>query len=95
MRYFGKSCCGPRRGKHKTKTAHERLDGTVCLDPKGNDYYWEHWGLLDKSKYTAHTVEKQKWYEKHFPGLLIESVEGNDISIQIKDICQKKFGMVL
>jgi hypothetical protein len=75
-------------------------DGTMYLPDftvtfQGNDYYWEHWGLLDKSKYAAHTIEKQKWYEKHFPGRLIESVEGNDISTQIKGICQKKFGIVL
>jgi hypothetical protein len=75
-------------------------DGTMYLPDftitfQGNDYYWEHWGLLDKSKYAAHTAEKQKWYEKHFSGRLIESVEGNDISTQIKDICQMKFGIVL
>jgi hypothetical protein len=68
-------------------------DFTVTF--QGNDYYWEHWGLLDKPKYADHTAAKQKWYETHFPGQLIESVEGNDISTQIRNICQEKLGIVL
>lgn len=76
------------------------LDGTMYLPDftvtfQGDDYYWEHWGLLDKERYAAHTAEKLKWYEKNFPGRLVESEEGNDISTQIKDICQKMFGIVL
>ena len=75
-------------------------DGTMYLPDftvtfQGNDYYWEHWGLLDKQRYATHTSEKQKWYEKHFPGRLIESIEGNDISIQIRHICKDSFGIVL
>jgi hypothetical protein len=62
---------------------------------QGNEYYWEHWGLLDKSKYNAHTEQKIKWYTKHFPERLIESIEGNDISVQIRDICYKYFGVSL
>ena len=69
-------------------------DGTMYLPDftitfRGNDYYWEHWGLLDKEKYAAHTAEKKKWYAKHFAGQLIESFEGNDISTQIKKICKE------
>lgn len=75
-------------------------DGTMYLPDftvtfQGNDYYWEHWGLLDKERYAAHTAEKKKWYEKHFAGRLIESVEGNDISTQIKTICKDSFGIEL
>lgn len=75
-------------------------DGTMYLPDftvtfQGNDYYWEHWGLLDKSRYAAHTDEKIRWYEKNFSGRLIESVEGNDISIQIRDICKNSFGITL
>ena len=75
-------------------------DGTMYLPDftitfQGNDYYWEHWGLLDKERYAAHTAEKKKWYEKHFPGRLIESVEGNDISTQIKKICKDSFEIEL
>lgn len=75
-------------------------DGTMYLPDftvtfQGDNYYWEHWGLLEKERYAAHTAEKLKWYEKHFPRRLVESVEGNDISTQIKGICQAKFGIVL
>lgn len=75
-------------------------DGTMYLPDftvtfQGNDYYWEHWGLLEKERYAAHTAQKKRWYEKFFPGRLIESVEGNDISTQIKDICRDKFEIEL
>lgn len=62
---------------------------------QGNDYYWEHWGILDKERYAAHTAEKINWYGKHFAGRLIESVEGNDISTQIKTICKERFEIEL
>jgi len=75
-------------------------DGTMYLPDftvtfQGNDYYWEHWGLLEKERYAAHTAEKKKWYEKHFSGRLIESFEGNDISTQIKVICKDRFEIEL
>ena len=75
-------------------------DGTMYLPDftvtfQGNDYYWEHWGLLEKERYASHTSEKKKWYEKYFPGRLLESVEGNDISTQIKTICKDKFKIEL
>lgn len=75
-------------------------DGTMYLPDftvtfQGDDYYWEHWGLLEKERYAAHTAEKKNWYEKHFSGRLIESVEGNDISTQIKTICKERFEIEL
>jgi len=75
-------------------------DGTMYLPDftviyQGNEYYWEHWGLLDKSRYKADTEQKIKWYSKHFPNSLIESVEGNDISTQIRDIFIKNFNISL
>jgi len=75
-------------------------DGTMYLPDftvtfQGNDYYWEHWGLLDKERYAAQTEVKKKWYEKHFPGRLIETNEGNDISTQIKRVCTDSFGITL
>ncbi|MCL2152842.1 MAG: AAA family ATPase [Oscillospiraceae bacterium] len=75
-------------------------DGTMYLPDftviyQGNDYYWEHWGLLDKAKYKDKTEKKIRWYSKHFPGRLIESIEGNDISIQIRSIFYNNFGISL
>jgi len=75
-------------------------DGTMYIPDftvtyQGNEYYWEHWGLLDQSRYKSHTENKIEWYTKNFNGQLIESFEGNDISIQIRDICYKYFGISL
>jgi len=75
-------------------------DGTMYLPDftitfQGDKYYWEHWGSLDQPKYKTHTEQKIAWYTKHFPGRLIESFEGNDISTQIRDICQKYFHISL
>ena len=75
-------------------------DGTMYLPDftiiyQGDEYYWEHWGLLDKSKYKAHTDQKIKWYSKYFPNRFIESFEGNDISKQIRDVCLKYFDITL
>ena len=75
-------------------------DGTMYLPDftvtfQGNDYYWEHWGMLERERYAAHTQTKKKWYENYFPGRLIESFEGNDISTQIKEICKDSFGITL
>ena len=53
------------------------------------------WGLLEKERYATQTKAKKKWYEKHFPGRLIESIEGNDVSTQIKTICKDRFGITL
>ena len=75
-------------------------DGTMYLPDftitfQGNYYYWEHWGLLDKERYAEHIAEKKKWYEKHFPERLLESFENNNISTQIKTICQDNFNITL
>ena len=75
-------------------------DGTMYLPDftiiyQGNEYYWEHWGLLDKSKYKSSTEQKIVWYTKHFPGRLIESFEGNDISTQVKDLFRDNFNISL
>ncbi len=75
-------------------------DGTMYVPDftvifQGNNYYWEHWGLLDQQRYAEHTAVKKAWYNTHFPGQLIESIEGNDISMQIRNICQEQFGITL
>jgi len=62
---------------------------------QGNEFYWEHWGMLDKEKYKEKTEQKIKWYSKNFPGRLIESTEGNDVSTQIKDVFIKHFHISL
>ena len=60
-------------------------DGTMYLPDftvtfKGETFYWEHVGMLDKPSYKAHWEKKQKWYEKHFPGQLLVTYEGKNLS---------------
>lgn len=60
-------------------------DGTMFLPDftvkfRGETYYWEHVGRLDRADYRAHWKTKKAWYEKHFPGRLLTTYEGNDLS---------------
>lgn len=68
-------------------------DGTMFLPDftvkfKGETYYWEHVGRLDLPKYKAHWEKKEKWYEKNFPGKLLTTYEGKDLSTAAMDIIQ-------
>lgn len=47
-------------------------DGTMYLPDftvtfRGETYYWEHVGMLDRPDYKAHWEKKQIWYEKTSP----------------------------
>ncbi len=60
-------------------------DGTMFLPDftvqfRGETYYWEHVGRLDLPDYSAHWERKKKWYEQHFPGKLLITYEGKDLS---------------
>ncbi len=66
-------------------------DGTMYLPDftvtfRGEQYYWEHLGMLDKPEYAAHWKEKEEWYNKHFPGKLLTTREGNDLTIEARNI---------
>lgn len=70
-------------------------DGTMYLPDftvifNGETYYWEHVGMLDKPSYKAHWEKKEKWYQKNFPGQLITTYEGKNLS-QDADAIIKKF----
>ncbi len=60
-------------------------DGTMYLPDftvtfRGETYYWEHVGRLDLPDYKAHWEKKEKWYEKNFPGQLLTTYEGENLS---------------
>lgn len=66
-------------------------DGTMYLPDftvkfRGETYYWEHVGRLDFSDYRAHWKMKEKWYKKHFPGRLLTTYEGENLSTAAMDI---------
>lgn len=53
-------------------------DFTVTF--RGEDYYWEHVGLIHDESYMAHWEKKKAWYDKHFPGKLLITYESPEIS---------------
>ena len=66
-------------------------DGTMFLPDftvkfRGEIYYWEHVGRLDLPNYKKHWEKKEKWYNKHFPGKLLITYEGKNLSTYAMNI---------
>ncbi len=60
-------------------------DGTLRLPDftvtwRGQTFYWEHLGLLDLKKYAKQWEVKRAWYERWFPGQLLTTKEGAQLS---------------
>lgn len=60
-------------------------DGTMYLPDftvtfRGETFFWEHVGRLDLPGYRTHWEKKLKWYEKNFPGQLLTTYEGQNLS---------------
>jgi hypothetical protein len=60
-------------------------DGTFHLPDftikvRGNEWYWEHLGMLDDETYRNRWETKKAWYNKHFPGQLITTTESPQLS---------------
>lgn len=71
-------------------------DGTFYIPDftitwNGEQWYWEHLGLLDREDYRNHWQIKKEWYKKHFPGRLITTTESTILSKDAKDIIDKYF----
>lgn len=71
-------------------------DGTFYLPDftiswKGEDYYWEHLGMMDDEGYRNHNETKQKWYNKFFPGKLLTTTESARLSKDAYEVIQKYF----
>lgn len=71
-------------------------DGTLympdfTIQHLGEKYYWEHLGLLSQPEYKDHWEQKQKWYEKHFPGKLMVTKEGGDLSKGADELIRRLF----
>lgn len=58
---------------------------------RGTDYYWEHLGLLTRPKYRAKWEEKKKWYETNFPGYLLVTEEGSELSKMADKVIRDTF----
>ncbi len=66
-------------------------DGTMYLPDftvifRGETYYWEHVGMLDKPDYKKHWEKKKAWYDRNFSNKLIVTYEGKNLSIDAKNI---------
>ena len=74
-------------------------DGTFYLPDftirfRGKVYYWEHWGYTNP-EYVRHREEKEKWYNKYFPGQLIFTEESSNLSSDTLALIEKiKKGIV-
>lgn len=60
-------------------------DGTIKLPDftvtwAGERWYWEHLGLLDQSRYANEWQAKKAWYDRWFPGRLLTTEEGPQLS---------------
>jgi exodeoxyribonuclease V alpha subunit len=60
-------------------------DGTMYLPDftitwQGERWFWEHWGMMSSDGYQEHRERKIAWYDRHFPGRLIETFEGPQLS---------------
>ncbi len=69
-------------------------DGTMFLPDftvkfKGEEYYWEHVGRPNDEAYMAHWAKKEAWYNKHFPGKLLTTIESNNLSKDAAELINK------
>ena len=58
---------------------------------RGEQYYWEHLGLLEKDEYRRHWETKKAWYEKHFPDRLVTTKESSDLSTDAAGLVESLF----
>jgi hypothetical protein len=69
-------------------------DGTLYLPDftitwRGKTYYWEHLGLLDQTRYAEKWATKLAWYQRWFPGQLITTEEGAQLSRSAAELIQR------
>ncbi|HPN36714.1 MAG TPA: AAA family ATPase [bacterium] len=75
-------------------------DGTLYLpdftiNMYGEQWYWEHLGMLSKPRYREHWEKKKAWYEKHgyAENLITTTEEGGFNSKNVQSILKNKFGI--
>lgn len=72
-------------------------DGTFYLPDftlkvGGETWFWEHWGRLDLEGYRNHAETKREWYERNFPGQLLETEESAELSAAADEIVRRLTG---
>jgi ATP-dependent exoDNAse (exonuclease V) alpha subunit len=58
---------------------------------RGENYYWEHLGLLQREEYRRKWKTKRAWYEKNFPSKLLVTEESGNLSQDAKHAIEKNF----
>lgn len=71
-------------------------DGTFYLPDftitwRGEEWYWEHLGLLEQDKYHKHWETKKQWYDRFFPGRLIVTQESGNLSHDANKVIETYF----
>jgi exodeoxyribonuclease V alpha subunit len=71
-------------------------DGTFYLPDftirwHGQDWYWEHLGRLEDEDYRNHWETKQAWYDAHFPGRLVTTVDSGDLTKDAAELINSHF----
>ena len=71
-------------------------DGTFYLPDftvmwNGEQWFWEHWGFMDDERYRDHRETKKKWYERNFPGRLVETIESTNLSADADALIKRNF----
>ena len=71
-------------------------DGTIYLPDftitwNGETWYWEHWGMMSSESYQKHREVKVGWYNKHFPGKLLETFESKTLSQDADNLIKTTF----
>ena len=76
----------------------DSADGTFYLPDftitwRGEEWYWEHLGMLHQERYRNHWETKRAWYEKHgFANRLITTSETSGFdSTVVLQILQERF----
>jgi hypothetical protein len=58
---------------------------------RGERFFWEHLGMLHRDEYKRKWEIKKKWYEKHFTGRLVTTVEGSNLSQEALALIDQRF----
>jgi exodeoxyribonuclease V alpha subunit len=71
-------------------------DGTFYLPDftirwHGQNWYWEHLGRLDEDEYRNHWETKREWYDLHFPGRLVTTVDTGNLTKNATELIRTHF----
>lgn len=58
---------------------------------RGERFFWEHLGLLEREDYRRKWETKKAWYERHFPGRLVVTEESGNLSVDAVRLIEEHF----